>query len=146
MKALFSCVLLPAVLLAGCVNTKPRPMTIACGVDKPRFVAQCVQLLKSNGYQIIEENPFVARVRATKGQNQVNMGENVQYNGPYLFDAAYDGTTVIVSVATTIRTNRADEPPFILQTHNESRGTSSSDKAFFMPVLTGLRQLCGKPK
>ena len=142
MKAPFLCVLLPAVLLAGCINTRPRPMTIACSVAKPRFVTQCVQLLKSNGYQVIEENPDAARVRATKGQNQVNMGENVQYNGPYLFDATYDGTTIIISVATTIRTTRADEPPFILQTHNESRGTSASDKAFFVPVLTGLRQLC----
>jgi len=52
------------------------------------------------------------------------------------------GLTIIISVATTIRTTRADESPFILQTHNESRGTSASDKAFFVPVLTGLRQLC----
>ncbi len=136
--------LLSLLLLPGCINTRPRPITIPCAVSKTRFTEECVQLLKTNSYRIIEENPNTARVRATKAQSQTNMGENMQYSGPYLFDATYDGTAIIVSVATTIRTNSADEAPFVLQTHNESHGTSSSDKAFFVPVLNGLRKLCAQ--
>ncbi len=134
------------LLLAGCINTRPRPMTIPCSISRTQFVERCSKLLTDNGYKITEANPTLARVRATKGQNQINIGENMQYNGPYLFDATYtEGGPIIVSVATVIRITAPDEEPFVLQTHNESRGTSSADKKFFVPILDGLRQACAKP-
>ncbi len=139
-------VLIVCGLITGCINTKPRPMYIPCGISQASFVERCSQLLIQNSYKITEANPATARVRATKGQNQTNTGENVQYHGPYLFDATYtEGSNIIVSVATTIRVTSADEEPFVLQTHNESRGTSTSDKKYFVPVLDGLRKACAKP-
>ncbi|WP_266365741.1 hypothetical protein [Tellurirhabdus rosea] len=132
------------LLGSGCINTRPRPMTLTCNLSKEQFVEECTRLLRQNGYKIIEENAAMARVRATKGQNQTNMGENMQYNGPYLFDATYDEGRIVVSVATIIRVINADEQPFILQTHNEGRGTSGADKKFFVPVLDGLRKRCAR--
>jgi len=133
------------LLGAGCVNTRSRPMTLTCNLSKEQFVQECSRLLRQNGYKIIEENPGQARVRATKGQNQSNMGENMQYHGPYLFDATYEEGRIVVSVATIIRVINADEQPFILQTHSEGRGTNQADKKYFVPVLEGLRRLCVNP-
>ena len=134
------------LLLAGCINTRPRPMTIPCTISQSQFVERCTKLLTDNGYKITEANPTLARVRATKGQNQTNIGENMQYNGPYLFDATYtQGGPITISVATVIRITAPDEEPFVLQTHNESRGTSGADKKFFVPILDGLRRACANP-
>lgn len=142
----YLCLALLAGWQTSCINTKPRPMYIPCGVSQDVFVERCSKLLTDNGYKIIEANPTLARVRATKAQTQFNQGENMQYNGPYLFDATYTkGSNIVVSVATTIRVYSADEVPFVLQTHNESRGTSAADKKYFVPVLNGLRQVCAKP-
>ncbi len=139
-------IILLTVWLTGCINTKPRPMYIPCGISQEQFVERCSKLLTDNGYKLIEANPTLARVRATKAQTQQNQGENMQYSGPYLFDATYtQGSNIIVSVATTIRVYAADEVPFILQTHNETRNTSQSDKRYFVPVLDGLRKACAKP-
>ncbi|KAB7727574.1 hypothetical protein F5984_21125 [Rudanella paleaurantiibacter] len=143
---LYLSVLLLVGLQTGCINTKPRPMYIPCAVSQDVFVERCTKLLTDNGYKIIEANPTLARVRATKAQSQYNQGENMQYNGPYLFDATYtQGSNIIISVATTIRVYQADETPFVLQTHNESRNTSSADKKYFVPILNGLRKVCAQP-
>ena len=133
--------------MSGCINTKARPMYIPCGLSKAKFTEECSRLLTGAGYKIVEANPDGARVRATKNQVQLNQGENMQYNGPYLFDATYsEGSNVIVTVATTIRTSSPDEQPFILQTHNESKGTGAADRQYFVPVMDGLRKACANPK
>ena len=131
------------LLMSGCINTKARPMLIPCALSKASFTDECSRLLTGAGYKIVEANPDGARVRATKNQVQLNQGENMPYNGPYLFDATYsEGSTIIVTVATTIRASSPDEQPVILQTHNESKGTSAADKQYFEPIMRGLRKAC----
>jgi hypothetical protein len=137
-----------ALWLTGCINTKPRPISITCGMSKGQFVRRCTALLIENNYQIIEADSNVAVVQATRRQQQTNIGENIQYNGPYLFTATYNskGGNIIVDVATTMRRGggNGDAKPLILQTHGEGSGTSAADRKAFEPILNGLRQSCGQ--
>ncbi len=141
---------LPALSgLTGCVNTRPRPMAIACTMSQAQFVERCSALLTENNYQLLEADPSTnpARVRATRGQRQTNIGENIQYHGPYLLTATYtQGGPVTVTVATTMRKgSNPDEQPLILHTHDEGSGTNAADRQAFAPIMEGLRRACAQP-
>lgn len=140
-------VALLALWITGCINTKPRPISVACGMSKGQFVRRCTALLTENNYQIIEADSNVAVVHATRRQQQTNIGENIQYNGPYQFMATYDtkGGNIVVNIATTMRRGTsADAKPLILQTHGEGSGTGAADRKAFEPILQGLRLACGQ--
>jgi len=148
--ALLALLALPGLLgLTGCINTRPRPMSVACTMSPAQFVERCSALLTANNYQLIEADPSTnpARVRATRGQRQTNIGENIQYHGPYLLTATYaKGGPVIVTVATTMRRGSGgEEQPLILHTHDEGSGTNPADRQAFAPIMEGLRRACAQP-
>jgi hypothetical protein len=125
--------------LFGACSTKLKPMYIPCKVPKQTFINTATDFLKANNYKIVETNANEAFIEATRTPIQTSLGENLEINGPYLFQAMYKGDSIKVNVATYFRESGRNKT---FQTHDDSRRTDEADKQFFMPVVYGLRNMC----
>ena len=120
----------------------PRPITVPCGVGKDEFIRTATQLLQQSGYQIAEADAGIGKVQGNHVPVYTGLGENLQVNGPYVFEANYAGDNIIVNVFVVLREQNGKVK--VLRTLDETGNTSENDKRYFVPVLNGLRQLCGK--
>jgi hypothetical protein len=120
----------------------PRPITVPCGVGKDEFIRTATQLLQQSGYQIAEADAAIGKVQGNHVPVYTGLGENLQVNGPYVFEANYAGDNIIVNVFVVLREQNGKVK--VLRTLDETGNTSENDKRYFVPVLNGLRQLCGK--
>jgi hypothetical protein len=137
--------MLAAMLSQGCSSFKPRmprPISVPCGVSKDEFITTASHLLQQNGYQIAEANATIGKVQGNHVPVYTGLGENLLVNGPYVLEAIYAGETIIVNVFVVLREQNGKVK--VLRTLDESNNTSETDRKFFVPVLNGLRQLCGK--
>jgi uncharacterized lipoprotein len=146
MKPLFLLLMLLTTALGqGCSSFKPRmprPITVPCGVGKDEFIRTATQLLQQSGYQIAEADAAIGKVQGNHVPVYTGLGENLQVNGPYVFEANYAGENIIVNVFVVLREQNGKVK--VLRTLDESGNTSENDKRYFVPVLNGLRKLCGK--
>ncbi len=137
--------MLAAILSQGCNSFKPRmprPISVPCGVSKDEFIRTASQLQQQNGYQIAEADAAIGKVQGNHVPIYTGLGENLLVNGPYVFEANYAGDNIIVNVFVVLREQNGKVK--VLRTLDESNNTSETDKKYFVPVLNGLRQLCGK--
>ncbi len=139
MKTVFSMAAVVALLgvaASGCVSiAQPKPIKIACSkMTKKEFVEKASQLLRANNYVVVEANEETGEVEGNRVPVYTGIGEGLQVNGPYVFDAIFDGTTITVNIQTV-----SEGKP--VKSHDEV-SSPAADKRNFMPILTKLREMC----
>jgi hypothetical protein len=118
-----------------------RPMTFACpSVAPAAFTARGTQLLREGGWTIREADSTRGVVRATRGPVYAGLGENLTADGPYLFSTQHDGqqARVTVQVVETYQHR-------VIPIENLNDDSNDADRRNFLPVVDGLRTLCGAP-
>lgn len=125
-----------ALALSACIApiATPKPIKIPCTtLTKKEFIEKTSQLLRANNYVVVEANEETGEIGGNRVPVYIGIGENIIVSGPYIFAAIYDGTTITVNIQTV-----SEGRP--IKSHDET--SSANDKRNFMPILTGLRDLC----
>jgi hypothetical protein len=119
----------------------PRPIAFACAAVAPAaFAARGAALLRDNGWTLREADSTRGVVRATRGPIYAGLGENLTVDGPYLFSTVLDGGQARVTVQTVeVYRHR------VVPVENLGDRSRDADRRNFLPVLDGLRTLCGAP-
>ncbi len=119
----------------------PVPITFACaGVAPAAFAARGASLLRETGWTLREADSARGAVRATRGPVYAGLGENLTADGPYFLSAQHDGAQARVTVQ-IVETYQHR----VIPVENLDDGSNDADRRNFLPVLDGLRTLCGAP-
>ncbi len=134
-----------AAALAACATApravSPAPITFACpSVTPAAFAARGTELLRQFNWTVREADAAQGVVRATRGPVYAGLGENLTADGPYLLSTRHDGrqARVLVQVVETVQHR-------VVPIENLDDRSNDADRRNFLPVLDGLRTLCGVP-